>query len=263
MSIILNGTELTDLNFNGVDITEAYFNNVKIFEKGGAIGTLEETSWADIARVSALGTASDYWAVGDTKTFDLSNGETMQVAIADFNHDNKTDGTGKAGITFVTTHRWYQNNRMHSSATTTANIGWDKCEMRLTRMPAFLALFPNDLQGVIKTVNKPTAMGYGQQTIVNSEDKLWLLSEKEWNGSTTFSYANEGVHYPYFTGKGLAGTLGYGSSTACDNWTRSPSKSDRTRYVLSTYQNAIGNYGATATVDNRSVPISCILGFCI
>lgn len=256
MPIIVNGTELTDLNFNGVDITEAYFNNVKIFEKGGAIGTLEETSWADIAMVSALGTASNYWAVGDTKTFDLSSGETIKVAIAGFAHDDKTDGSGKAGITFTMNHTLSVTNlRMHSSATN-VNIGWDKCEMRLTKMPQYLALFPQDLQNVIKEVYKPTSAGW-TPTIINSTDKLWLFSEVEIDNATGQSNLNEGTVYPYFSiAANRKKVQGYNGTKTVNWWTRSPSKLNRANYVYINANGAAANGSAT----NQA---STVLGFCI
>lgn len=264
MSIIVNGTELTDLNFNGIDVTEAYFNNVKIFEKGGAIGTLEETSWADIARVSALGTASNYWAEGDTKTFDLTDGTHMQVCIVGFNHDDKTDGTGKAGITFMLTHAYKRATRMHSSATTTVNIGWRNSEMRTTTLPAQFALLPNDLKESIKAVNKRTAQGYGQTTLVTTSDKLWLMSEKEMFNTASYGISGEGTHYSYFDSNDKRKrNLGFGSSTECDHWLRSPSQTDRTRYAVANNNGAIVNFQATATADNRQTPISFSFCFCI
>ena len=54
-----------------------------------------DMSWADIATVSEAGEAVNYFAVGDEKELQIGS-ETYHVQILDFDHDNKSDGTGKA-----------------------------------------------------------------------------------------------------------------------------------------------------------------------
>jgi hypothetical protein len=44
------------------------------------------------------------WSLRDKKQFELSTGEAITVEIGDFNHDDKADESGKAGITLIMTH---------------------------------------------------------------------------------------------------------------------------------------------------------------
>lgn len=73
------------------------------------IGTLDETSWADIATVSAAGTAESYWSVGDCKGVKLSGtvgtlslNTTLYVYILGFDHNSDLEGKGISFGTFKT-----------------------------------------------------------------------------------------------------------------------------------------------------------------
>jgi hypothetical protein len=70
---------------------------------------LNETSWADISAASAEGTASSYWAVGDTKAVDIKGtvgtvvlDTTLYVYIIDFDHNSELEGKGISFGTFKT-----------------------------------------------------------------------------------------------------------------------------------------------------------------
>ena len=70
--------------------------------------------------------------------------------------------------------------------------------MRRTHLPTILALMPAEVQAAIKEVQKKTSAGNQSSSIQTTNDKLFLLSEIEIFGSTTYSFAGEGKQYDYY-----------------------------------------------------------------
>lgn len=160
--------------------------------------TLATATWQEIAVISESGNAQDYFAVGDTKTITLTTGETITVAIMGFNHDNLSDGTGKAGITFGMTGVLGTSNtssgvKMHSSSEA---VSWSNCDMRLTTLPSYYLRLSSELQEAIKSVDKKSC-GLGKQ-IESTSDKLWLFSEVEISGKNDEQSIDEGTRYEYW-----------------------------------------------------------------
>lgn len=158
------------------------------------IGTaLNDMTWEQIETISDAGKAADYFNVGDTKNITL-DGVSYPVQIIGFNHDTLTSG-GKAGITFQMVDCLSTVYNMNSSYTN--NGGWKNSAMR-SRMSTFLSQLPSDLQSAIKAVNKLVSIGNNTSTIETVSDKLFLLSEVEIFGSTTYSFAGEGSQYDWY-----------------------------------------------------------------
>ena len=184
------------------------------------IPDLEITSWDAINSASESGIASSTWSVGDKKTVAI-DGVNYQVQIIGFDHDTKTSG-GKAGITFQLVDCLNSTYQMNSSDTNVG--GWANCAMRTSTMATLLSKLPSDLQNVIKPVNKLTSAGNQSSTINTTSDKLFLLSEVEIFGSTTWSKSGEGSQYAYYkAGNSIAKKVN-GSDSAW--WERSPLESD-------------------------------------
>lgn len=176
-----------------------------------AIGTsLEACSWDQIAYISKAGLANTYFDVGDGKIVSI-NGTTHIFQIYGFNHDNKSDGSGKAGITFglkglmVDTHVINPNNQNYG--------GWDGSDMRAYlngvtttnqntsyAATSIYSKLPADLKAVITPVKKYTSGGYSATALVTSTDNLFLFSEEEVGFTNhTYSTSGEGAQYPIFT----------------------------------------------------------------
>lgn len=220
------------------------------------VGTpLSSCTWGQINTISNLGIASGYFSIGDTKDI-VVNGETITMQIYGFNHDNKTDGTGKAGITFG----------MKNSMTTTRQInptdtnigGWTSSAMRSWITGTLLGQLPSDLLAVIKPVNKLSSAGKKSATISTTSDKVFLFSEIECLGTATYSFSGEGSKYPIFTNdasrvKKLAnGTGGF------KHWyTRSPSKNWPYGFC------EFNVLGATDNVTYASIDGGVVFGFCV
>ena len=158
------------------------------------IGTaLNDMIWKQIQTISDAGKAADYFNVGDTKNITL-DGVSYPVQIIGFNHDTKTAG-GTAGITFQLVDCLNTTYQMNSSTTNVG--GWKSSAMR-SRMSEFFGQLDEDLQSVIKPVNKLVSIGNNASSIETVSDKLFLLSEVEIFGYTTNSFAGEGSQYDWY-----------------------------------------------------------------
>lgn len=209
--------------------------------------TLEAYSWAEIDKISAGGYASSYFKVGDEKNVVLSTGEVITLVILGFNHDTKTAG-GLAGITFGMKNLLATTYPMNSSSSNAG--GWTSSIMRTTTMTTLLSQLPSDLQAVIKPVNKLTSAGSSSTTINTDSDSLFLLSEIEVFGTTSYSATGEGTRYAYY--RDIANTaalrikyLSNGAGSALIWWLRSPFRSTSTSFSVVYLSGSAGSFSAS------------------
>ena len=156
-----------------------------------------ENEWADIIKACHANEVPDEWVADGTCYKDmLINGTNYRIDIIGKNHDDLADGTGKAPLTFQLHDCYDETKQMNSSNTNVG--GWRDCQMRTQTMPALKVLLPADVQAGIRPVNKLTSAGNESSSIVTTSDELFLLSEIEIFGSTTYSFAGEGKQYAYY-----------------------------------------------------------------
>ena len=200
------------------------------FRRRGKASVLDDifanNSWEAIIAACQSGSVPDSWAVGDSKTMTI-NGTDYQIDIIGKNHDTYTAG-GTAPLTFQMHDCYGETKNMNRSNTNSG--GWTSCAMRSTHLPAILALMPTEVQNGIREVNKLTSAGSSSSTINTTADKLFLLSEIEIFGRTTYSKAGEGDQYAYYSA-GNSKVKKYNGS-ADTWWERSPSGSYSTRFCL-------------------------------
>lgn len=211
--------------------------------------TFANNDWSVIIAACQSGSVPDSWAVGNSKMMTI-NGTDYQIDIIGKNHDTYTAG-GTAPLTFQM-HDCYADIKQMNSSNTNSG-GWTSCAMRQTHLPAILALMPTEVQNGIREVNKLTSAGNQSSTINTTEDKLFLLSEIEIFGRTTYSKSGEGSQYAYYSaGNSEAKNL---SGSAYFWWERSPRDSDSASFC-DVYRGG-GAYTETATFS-RGVAF----GFC-
>ena len=187
----------------------------------------------------------------------LTNGETLEYRIIGINHDDLADGSGKAGLTFLTTSTTI-SSRMNATDTNVG--GWEKSELR-TKMNSgeIWNLMPSDFQSTVKSVKKLTNnVGGGSANknaaVTATSDKLFLLSHSEivptsyWASSYPWT-SSEGTQYEVFKGK----VTDDNSANDClkiggDWWERSahPLTYDNFLYVNSSGNPAFGDFAATS-----------------
>lgn len=181
-------------------------------------------TWEQIIAACHSGSVPSAWAVGNSKPMTI-NGVDYQIDIIGKNHDDYSDGSGKAPLTFQL-HDCYGTRYVINSTNT--NIGgWGSSDMRLTHLTSILALMPTEVQSGIREVNKLTSGGF-QSAINTTADKLFLLSEIEIFGMVNNSKSGEGTQYDYYKA-GNSKVKKYNGSVY-SWWERSPNDSDTERF---------------------------------
>lgn len=211
---------------------------------------LNDTDWADIDICGRLGMAQQFFKVGDSKTVNIG-GTNYEVQIIGFNHDDKVSG-GKAAYSFQLMDCLNQTQQMNTSNTNTGS--WNGSAMR-GRMSTYKSQLPAALRNVIKTVKKKSGTGGGSSSgTQQTNDDLFLLSEIEIFGTTTYSVAGEGTQYEWYKAgnrriKKVNGSADYW-------WERSPYGGDTTNFCsVNSYGSANNNYAS------NSFGVS--FGFCV
>ena len=214
---------------------------------------LEAFTWTEINTIANNGLAETYFDVGDKKTIALSNGENATVAIMGFNHDDLTDESGKAKITFGMVDILPTQYAMEDSI---ANVtGWEDSKMRNETLTTIYTYLPSDLKDTIKQVDKVSSIEGNSQ--VTTSDLLWLFSWTEIYGTGV-----EGSQYEYFSvienwtenNEILIKNIN-GTNTPADWWLRSMSV---TGYK---YKGITSTAGTSAPYANTEYGVS--FGFCI
>ena len=151
-------------------------------------------TWEQIIKACHNNAVPDTWNVADQKPMTI-NGVDYQIDIIGKNHDTYAAG-GKAPLTFQL-HDCYADKKDMNSSNTNSG-GWKNSAMRRTHLPAILALMPTEVQNGIREASKKASVGGASSTIETVSEKLFLLSEVEIFGSTTYSAAGEGTQYDYY-----------------------------------------------------------------
>lgn len=140
------------------------------------------------------------WKLNDTLDLTMTTGEKIQFGIIGFNHDDKSDGSGKAGISLSLTHclaTQYTLNDVQSN-----KGGYVSTIMRNQTLPTIKATLPQEFQNIIKTVIKKSANGGGSNktTVLESNEDLFLFSQVEVGVSakTAAFKTSEGSVYEYW-----------------------------------------------------------------
>lgn len=208
-----------------------------------------DNDWTSIIAACHSGSVPSTWVVGNSKTMTI-NGASYQVDIIGKNHDTYASG-GKAPLTFQL-HDCYADTKAMNSSNTNSG-GWKNSAMRTTHLPAILALMPTEVQNGIREVSKKASVGGASSTIETVSDKLFLLSEVEIFGSTSYSAAGEGTQYDYY--KAGNSKVKKFNGSAYGWWERSPYASYSTYFCL---VNSSGN----ASFNIASSAAGVAFGFC-
>lgn len=193
-------------------------------------------------------------------------GKTLEYEIIGINHDDLADGSGKAGLTFLTTSTGIES-RM-DDVYTVADV-WEKSELRQKMNPGKIwNLMPSDFQSKVKAVKKLTNNVNGTDkdaAVTVTTDKLFLLSYSEiaptshWASSYPWT-SNEGAQYEAFQGKVME-NYSNNSAIAIDGywWERSVFPNSSTGFLyVSSYGDPLIYYSG-ATYSYCVCPTWCFL----
>lgn len=137
--------------------------------------------------------------VGDYKNEVLKNGHPVQFRIIGFNHDKTRSGivlpmTWEMVDCMPECYPWNRRDTNEGSWGAT----WIRREMNDPEGRVF-QLMPDELIELAVPVVKLTANTYdGSNTILETEDKFWIKSEKETFGRNIWSAPREGHWYEYY-----------------------------------------------------------------
>lgn len=191
----------------------------------------------------------------------LTDGETLEYRIIGINHDNLADGSGKAGLTFLTTSG---NFRTRMNATNTNVGGWEASELRKKLNSGEIwNLMPSDFRSKVKAVTKLTnnvdgSVANKDAVVTATTDKLFLLSQSEIIDKPYWAYkyswlAKEGSQYEAFEGKN------HSENSSIYYWERSVGPYDSvTSFLVVVGGNADG-YARPASVSTEynACPVWC------
>lgn len=164
--------------------------------------------------IAAKGEASPAYAKakaamdsGTEFSMNLTGGFSLTYRIIGINHDDLADGSGKAGLTFLTTSTGISSPM---NATMSGVGGWEKSELRAKMNSGEIwNLMPSDFQSKVKAVRKLTN-NTGRSTkdaaVTATSDRLFLLSHSEIVPSSNWAsiypwISSEGTQYEAFRGK--------------------------------------------------------------
>ena len=165
--------------------------------------SVDNYSWKDLKTIadeiataqdddSATGVAKKYHLVsedgtlGDAcyKTVKLSTGAEVKAYIVGFNHDDRADGKGKAGITFMVCGTPVLSDSVNEDGSNTG--GWKDSDIRKSLNKKVLASMPKDLKKNIVKVTKLTnnaGVTTDASLVTSTDDSLWLPSLVELFGN--------------------------------------------------------------------------------
>lgn len=212
--------------------------------------------WADIIAACQSRNVPDTWTVGSQKSMTIG-GSSYLVDIIGLNHDDYADGSGKAPLTLQLHDCYITPSQMSYSEYNSDS--WKQSLIRLYFCPnTILANIQTDVQAGIKNVNKLTAAGGGNSTLITTSDKLFLLAESEVFASRENSYAGEGIRYEYYTSGGDS-ALKKNNVGDYKWWLRSP-------VTWNKYNYCSVHTSPGSAYDNKPIPYysgpQAILGVC-
>lgn len=208
-----------------------------------------DNTWGQIIAACQKKIIPTTWKVGDQKAMTIG-GTDYLIDIIGINHDTYTAG-GTAPLTFQL-HDCYAGTKAMNSSNTNSG-GWKNSAMRTTHLPAILALMPTEVQNGIREVSKKASVGGASSTIETVSDKLFLLSEVEIFGSTSYSAAGEGTQYDYY--KAGNSKVKKRNGYAANWWERSPYPSTSAAFGM------VDRRGR-ANADGASYANGVAFGFC-
>lgn len=206
-------------------------------------------TWEDIIDACQKNKVPDTWVPGDAKEMQVL-GKTVSVQIIGKNHDEYTDGSGKAPLTFCTKELpggsvWSYEDVDTGEPLTPKTSSWAYSLIRDFWTYNIDVFTPYD--AMVKEVKKMTAVPGSLSYASKTDDKFFLLSEAEVFGKNTYSISGEGTQYAFFMANGTEGRKKKeaGTNTIREWWTRSP--------VVTSSEDAVVTVSSSGTVSKQNV----------
>lgn len=252
---------------------------------GTKLKTLEESTWAEIAQVSANKQwDATGWKVGDTKTITLNgtvgtvalNNYQCKVYILGFDHNADKEGHGisfgmlegmdgkqlalysfKMNTTNTNTGGWKACNMRYNILGSTNISGGDAHQITTTNPVAnsLMAAIPADLRAVMKPITKYTDNTGDKSTtasaITPTVDYLPLLSEYEVSKTHLFANSNEDTYqaqYQYYADGKSKVKYQHNAVSSPDNWWLRSPNANYYGFCFVDWKGIIGTDNATLAI---------------
>ena len=222
---------------------------------------------AEFYGILNAGRAKDYFNVGDLIKIVPSTtayaDQKIVLKLAGFNHYKLADNSGNfAQAVFHMVGVMNATRQMNSTNTNTTS--WQNCAMRTYLSTTLYNSLPQQWKALIKEVNVLTSAGGTSETIITTQDKIFLLSYAEVGFSTNeVPYKNEidanaeQKTFAIFTDNNSRIRKTYnGEGAATHWWLRSPNAANSTNFCI------VSN-GGGASGYNANYSIGVAFGFCL
>ena len=228
-------------------------------------GAKDQSSALEIEKkynlVSAAGTLDGTQA----KTLQLSDGTSVKMRIAGFRHDQRSDGSGVAGITFLA-----DSIVSVRPMNTPERVDWSQTSLRAGLNGEFLGLLPDELSGKVVEVKKQTNRASDFSSQEETDDKVWLLSYFELVGEVSASSSRSGVYNPEGTQYQMFSDLGgqwegtneaFMVSGECANWwLRSPDPANEGLIIAPRNSDGSPGLARNSAIDGE---VGVVPAFCL
>ena len=259
---------------------------------------LTDYSWRDLSAIAekvkacsseaeAIELAKNYHLIDSSGTLTgssipiaMADGTTLDIELVGIFHDDKSDGSGKAGLTFMTSNA-YCSHPMNEASTNAG--GWRSSDMRAWLNSTVFDGMPEALRSLIVPVDKPTnnvGRTESGDSVSTTSDRIWLFSQTElygpitWNQGYDTEYVDtvlnrEGTQYQLFAEAGIEGVATTdkkgilkkyvtvnGKQELSNWWVRSPTPNREDGF--GDVDNGAPDNGGTATAVQ-----GVVLGFCL
>ena len=224
-----------------------------------------------------------------TKQILVDGTRALDVRVAGICHDDLADGSGKAGLTFMTVGAL---DILSMNDEVTIVGGWEASALRARLADEQKARLEDELQEAMVAVNKLTnnvGLTDSFDSITATADELWVFSAHEVCGDVTWDSEEfrgrrgwqdvdgllnaEGQQYETFAQEGVTGEsdpngfLSLADSTGTSPWWyRTPYPFDFSSYRdtgSDGYFYQVADSGFPQSLGSPEVPASVVVGFCV
>lgn len=245
---------------------------------------VEDYSWEELSQISALIAAAESDEAGleiaktyhlcaddgtldgtQTKDLELSDGTEVSMRVAGFRQDEKADGSGSAGITFIASDGV---SEQAMNATGQLVGGWEGSTLRVWMNESLIGELPSEVSDLVVAVEKRTnpPAGTGETGQDVTEDKLWVPSYSEVVGqpgsgsNRSGLYESEGDQYQLFSDLGVTWAEPSSELVIPSGgywWLRSPDVANGRWFVV------VGPEGQSAYGHRPATENAIVMGFCL
>lgn len=244
-------------NFQGNNISSVF---VHVFDPEYSV--FANASWAQLAELTSLPDEyiNDWFKVGETREIQFNN-LAHTLRIIGINHDNLSNGEGKAGLTveFADVMTNTDGNPLKTFWDEDWNTNFPGSILN-NLVNSIIGQLPIDLQSVMKEVSKQVSLGDNWDPNNYLSTRLFPLSCHEMSQDSVKDTREEGVTYEYYTTNPQSRRVKTTASGALCTayWTRSP-RTYEDAHRFSKFVNGSGEFEYELVyTDYAFAPAFCI-----